>query len=170
MIAQSGLSPSGSSLILSLALAASITGCVGTRVEYFTEDSYPARESAEPVIWLAELPAHPYLELARITVTSANAGEASLRQSLMDRARRLGADAVIPEPFMLVETPAPTPYYEPGIFGPMGAAFNLYGYGWYTPFTSNPYILVQGAVDQPRRDRYVSGIAIRYTSGTDAGS
>lgn len=171
MPTQSGLSTSfTSSLLLSLALAVSLTGCVGSRVEYFTEDSYPPRQHAKPVTWLTELPTHPYLELARITVSSANAGEASLRRSLMDRARRLGADAVIPEPLILVESPAPTPYYEPGILGPMGAAFNLYGYGWYTPYTSNPYILVQGAVDQPRKDRYVSGIAIRYMGSSDSES
>jgi hypothetical protein len=58
---------------------------------------------------------------------------------------------------------APTPYYEPGVLGPMGVSFGLYGYGWYAPYSSNPYILVQGAVDQPRIDTYISGVAIRYS-------
>lgn len=169
MAAQSGLSAGFfSRLLVSLALAVLVAGCAGTRVEYFTDDTFPIREQAGPVEWLSEFPTHPYLELARITVSSANLGEESLRQSLLDRARRLGADAVIPEPLVLVESAAPTPYYERSLFGPMGAAFGLYGYGWYTPYSSNPYILVQGAVDQPRVDRYVSGIAIRYTGESDA--
>lgn len=142
-----------------------LAGCMGTRVEYFTEERYPAKASAQ---WLLEPPSLPYLELARITVHSANASEHTLRRSVLERAGRLGADAVVLEPLFVVASPAPTPYYEPGLLGPMGAAFNLYGYGWYTPYSSNPYILVQGAVDQPRIDRYVSGIAIRYETSSRA--
>lgn len=153
-------------LALTVACSLLVGGCVGTRVEYFTDASYPT-QPPNSVQWLSDVPGRPYLELARITVTSANASEATLRQSLLDRARHLGADAVIPEPLLVVSSPAPTPYYEPGLFGPMGAAFNLYGYGWYTPFTSNPYLFVQGAVDQPRIDRYVSGVAIRYEATPD---
>lgn len=151
-----------SGLVVSLALAAVMSGCVGTRVEYFTEDMYPTRGQAEAIQWLAEAPAFPYLELARITVMSTNFGEETLRHSLLDRARRLGADAVIPEMPVVVASAGPTPYFEPGILGPSGASFGLYGYGWYSPYSSNPYILVQGAVDQPRRERYLSAIAIRY--------
>jgi hypothetical protein len=146
----------------SIACGLLMAGCVGSRVEYFTDERYPARAQEEPVEWLSELPGRPYLELARITVSSANFSEATLLQSLLERAGRLGADAVVLEPLVVGVSPAPTPYYERSLFGPMGAAFNLYGYGWYTPFTSNPYLFVQGAVDQHRVDRYVSGLAIRY--------
>ena len=145
-----------------LLLALMVFGCVGTRVEYFTDETYPARDQVGVVAWLAEAPAFPYLELARITVKSTNAGEESLRRSLSERARQLGADAVIPETPVVVASAGPMPYYEPGILGPSGAAFGLYGYGWYSPYSSNPYILIQGAVDQPRMERYLSAIAIRY--------
>lgn len=151
-----------SSSLLFVVCGLLVASCVGTRVEYFTEETYPARAQEKPVEWLAELPSSRYLELARITVSSANFSETTLRQSVLERAGHLGADAVIPETPIVITSPAPTPYYEPGLFGPMGAAFNLYGYGWYTPYTSNPYLFVQGAVDQPRVDRSVSGIAIRY--------
>ena len=67
---------------------------------------------------------------------------------------------------MVVRSQVGSPYYEPGLFGPAGAAFSFYGYGWYTPFTSNPYLLTQGATDQPRIDHYVSAIAIRYEQET----
>ena len=60
-----------------------------------------------------------------------------------------------------------SPYFEPGLLGPSGAAFGLYGYGWYTPYSSNPYILTQGATDQPRIDHVLSGIAIRYHQDSD---
>jgi hypothetical protein len=150
-----------------LALTTMMFGCVGTRVEYFTDETYPARSQVKAIEWLAEAPTFPYLELARITVRSTNAGEEKLRHSLLDRARRLGADAVIPETPVVVASAGPTPYYEPGILGPSGAAFGLYGYGWYSPYSSNPYILVQGAVDQPRTERYLSAIAIRYQDKAD---
>jgi hypothetical protein len=95
-------------------------------------------------------------------VGSTSAGSDGLRQALLDRARRLGADAVIAETTVVVASAAPTPYYEPGVLGPKGASFGLYGYGWYSPYSSNPYILTQGATDQPRIDEYVSAVAIRY--------
>lgn len=55
-----------------------------------------------------------------------------------------------------------SPYYEPGLLGTAGAAFGLYRYGGYTPYSSNPYILTQGATDQPRIAHALSGIAIRF--------
>ena len=138
-----------------------LAGCA-TRVEYFTENTYPPRASAAPVDWLDSDAVRPHIELARITLGSANLSEESLRRKLLERARALGADAVISEVPVTVIKTAGSPYYEPGLFGPAGAAFDLYGYGWYSPFTSNPYILTQGATDQPHIDHYISGIAIRY--------
>lgn len=168
MVASSRIiSLSFSHLCASIALALLVGGCVGTRVEYFTEETYPVREPQESVEWLSAPPIEQYLALARITVTSANAGDETLRASLLDRARSIGADAIIVERPMVTVSQAPTPYYEQGILGPKGAAFGLYGYGWYTPYSSNPYILVQGAVDQPRMDRYVSVIAIKYDRRRD---
>jgi hypothetical protein len=86
----------------------------------------------------------------------------TLRQTMLDRARALGADAIIPDVPMVVRSQPGSPYYEPGLLGPAGAAFGLYGYGWYTPFSSNPYILTQGATDQPRIEHALSGVAIRF--------
>ena len=153
-----------SRLIVLCMLSVLVAGCVNTRVEYYTDDAYPSRTQAEPVEWLSDLPTRPYHEVARVTVTSTNIGEAGLRQSLLDRAGKLGADAIIPERPIVIMSPAPTPFYERGILGPMGVAFGWYGYGWYTPYSSNPYILVQGAVDQPRIERSLSGIVIKYDS------
>ena len=147
--------------VLFLAMGTLLIGCA-TRVEYFTDTIYPPRDTAGQVEWLANEPTRPYIELARIVVSSANLSMESLRRNLLDRARRLGADAVVGEVPMVVRSQVGSPYYEPGLFSPAGAAFNLYGYGWYTPFTSNPYLLTQGATDQSRIDHYVSAIAIRY--------
>jgi hypothetical protein len=74
----------------------------------------------------------------------------------------LGADAIVPDVSMGVTAQPGNPYYEPGLLGPAGAAFGLYGYGWYTPYSSNPYILTQVATDQPRIEHVLSGIAIRF--------
>ena len=148
--------------ILTLAVTAFLTGCVGTRIEYFTDTTYPPRSTAAPVDWLTAEPARPHVEVARITVRSSNYSVETLRQTMLDRARALGADAIVPDVPVVVMSRPGSPYYEPGLLGPAGAAFGLYGYGWYTPYSSNPYILTQGATDQPRIEHALSGIAIRF--------
>ena len=149
-------------ILLILAVSAFLTGCVGTRVEYFTDTTYPPRRTAAPVEWLTAEPARPHLEVARITVRSSNYSVETLRHTMLERARALGADAIVPDVPMVVMSQPGSPYYEPGLLGPAGAAFGLYGYGWYTPYSSNPYILTQGATDQPRIEHALSGIAIRF--------
>lgn len=148
--------------ILTLAVTAFLTGCVGTRVEYLTDSTYQPRSTAAPVVWLTAEPERTHLEVARITVRSSNYSLETLRQTMLERARALGADAIVPYVPVTVMSQPGSPYYEPGLLGPAGAAFGLYGYGWYTPYSSNPYILTQGATDQPRIEQTLSGIAIRY--------
>lgn len=148
--------------ILTLVVMASLAGCVGTSIEYFTDTSYQPRPTAAPVDWLTAEPRQAHIEVARITVRSSNYSLETLRQTMLDRARALGADAIVPDvPVVLLSQPG-SPYYESGLLSPAGAAFGLYGYGWYTPYSSNPYILTQGATDQPRIEQTLSGIAIRY--------
>ncbi len=154
-------------------VGAMLIGC-STRVEYLTHEVFPARDKQTPVEWLLVAPSQPHLELARITMSHALVTEERLRQMMVERARALGADAVVDDGTTIDVTPAasayyePTllgsesPYYEAGLLGPKGAAFGLYGYGWYSPFSSNPFILSQGATDQPKLGKSLSGVAIRY--------
>ena len=149
-------------ILLTLAVSVLLSGCVGTRTEYLTDTTYSPRRAATPVEWLTAQPVRPHVEVARITVRSANYSVETLQRTMLDRARALGADAIVPEVSMVVKSQPGSPYYEPGLLGPAGAAFGLYGYGWYTPYSSNPYILTQGATDQPRIEHVLSGIAIRF--------
>jgi hypothetical protein len=147
-------------------LSALLIGCatgVEHSVEYLTDDTYPPRGQGVEVEWLDAKPSRPHIELARIVVNSVSANFDTLKKDLLDRARSLGADAVIVQVPAEVRSKAGSPNFEAGQFGPKGADFDLYGYGWYSPNTSNPYILTQGATDQPRVDRYLTGLAIRYT-------
>ena len=148
--------------ILTLAVTAFLTGCVGTRIEYFTDTAYPSREAAAPVDWLTAEPAQAHVDVARITVRSANYSRETLRHTMLARARALGADAIIPDVPLVVQSQTGSPYFEPGVLGPAGVSFQLYGYGWYTPYSSNPYLLTQGMTDQPRVEHVLSGIAIRF--------
>jgi len=148
--------------ILTLAVSVFLSGCVGTSTEYFTDTTYSPRSASASVEWLTAEPARPHVEVARITVRSSNYSMESLRQTMLDRARALGADAIVPGVPMIVKSQPGSPYYEPGLLGPAGAAFSLYGYGWYTPYSSNPYLLTQGATDQPRIEHVLSGVAIRF--------
>ena len=150
-----------------LFLTVLLNGCASTRVEYFVDPPYPAHDPKSHVEWLSTVPSQAHIELARITVGSANLGEDTLRQKIIDRARSLGADAVVAERSAIVNSLPNPPFYERSLFGPTGAAVGLYGYGWYTPYTSNPFLLTQGATDIPRTDRYLSGLAIRYGQGHD---
>ena len=149
-------------IILALAVSAFLMGCVGTRTEYFTDTTYSPRRTVAPVEWLMAQPVRPHVEVARITVRSSIYSVETLRHTLLDRALALGADAIIPDVSLVVKSQLGSPYYEPGLLGPAGAAFGLYGYGWYTPYSSNPYILTQGGTDQLRIEHALSGIAIRF--------
>ena len=122
---------------------------LSTRVEYFVDPPYPAHGPISQVEWLSTEPSRAHIELARITVGSANLGEDTVRQKIIDRARSLGADAIVAEGVPLGHSLPDPPFYERSLFGLMGAAFSLYGYGWYTPYTSNPFLLTQGATDIP---------------------
>lgn len=145
-----------------LSLTVLAMGCAGIRVEHLTDEAYVPRHAASQIEWLDQEPAQAHIEVARIVVRSANLSDESLRAALQDHAHALGADALVSEVPIKMFTPVASPYYEPGLLGPSGAAFSLFGYGWYTPYTSNPYILTQGATDQPRIDHVLSAIAIRY--------
>lgn len=145
----------------SIVIAALLVGC-SSRVEYLTDLTYPPRENDAPVEWLSAPPTQPHIELAMITMSSAIVSENRLQRRLLDHARSLGADAVVEQLPAMVTLLAPSPYYEHTLLGPMGAAFGLYGYGWYTPYASNPFLLTQGATDQPIVKKYLSALAIRY--------
>ncbi len=149
-----------SALIPSLALF--LVACVSTRIEYFTDQPYPAREKDTTVEWLLAEPGQPHIELARISVSSTMYSSETLRKKILERAGSLGADAVVDEGAVAVYAMMASPYYEATLLGPKGAAFGLYGYGWFTPYSSNPFLLTQGAVDQPRAEKHLSGVAIRY--------
>ncbi|WP_455379397.1 hypothetical protein [Petrachloros mirabilis] len=145
-----------------------LTGCASTRVEYFVDPPYPAQSPSHQIEWLSTEPNRPHVDLARLILGSANLSEESLRQKIIERARALGADAVVTEGTASVASLPNPPYYEPSLLGPIGAGFGLYGYGWYTPYSSNPYLLTQGATDVPRVDRYLTGLAIRYRMDQDS--
>lgn len=149
-----------SAVIFSISLL--VTGCAGVRVEHLTDETYVPQRALSQIEWLNQEPTRPHFELARIFVSSANLSHESLRHALLVQAHSLGADALVAEVPMTMLSNVGSPYYEPGLLGPSGAAFGLYGYGWYTPYSSNPYILTQGATDQPRIDHVLSAIAIRY--------
>lgn len=145
-----------------------MVGCAGVRVEHLTDETCGPRRTVSQIEWLTQVPARPYFELARIVVRSANLSPESLRHALLVQAHSLGADALLGEVPVTIMSNAGSPYFEPGLLGPAGAAFGLYGYGWYTPYASNPYLLTQGATDQPRIDHALSAIAIRYTQDSNS--
>lgn len=98
--------------ILSLTLSASLTGCAGTRIEYLTDTAYPSRDSALPIEWLAGEPTGARVDIARMTGRSSNYSLETLRHTMLDRARALGADAIVPEVPTIVGSGPGGLYYE----------------------------------------------------------
>jgi hypothetical protein len=103
--------------ILTLVLIASVTGCVGTRIEYFTDTTYPPRSTAAPVEWLTAEPARPHVEVARITVRSSNYSVETLQRTMLNRARALGADAIVPDVPVVVKSQSASPYTRRACWG-----------------------------------------------------
>lgn len=80
------------------------------------------------------------MEAARIIVRNSNYSVETLQHTMLDRARAMGADAIVPDVPMVVKSQMESPYCEPDLPGSAGAAFGLYGCGWYKPSSSNPCI------------------------------
>jgi hypothetical protein len=79
-------------LVLSLALSA----CAApVDVIPFTTETFPSKPSGDQVAVLYEKPARPYIEIAQLDVHSDMLGFERLQREILDRAAKLGADAVI---------------------------------------------------------------------------
>ncbi len=138
-----------------------LTACVSVRVEPLTHESYPPRVSGEPVQWLETEPNAPYVELARIIATSQNADEDRLRDKILARASKMGADAVVLGKSDVLESMGPSHLYE-STMGPGSSNVGLYGGGWWNYY--DPWSFVQSTADETEWTQYLSGTAIRYVN------
>lgn len=146
------------------------SSCVSLQVEPLTEQRFQPRAHLTQVEALTAEPARPYVKLARITATSDNASEDTLRDRILARARQLGADAVILGKADVLESMGPSPAYQ----STMNTAFaqstvSPWGsWGWWTPFYLDAWSFAQGGADQTEFTIYLSGVAIRY-EGAETG-
>lgn len=144
-----------------------LTACVSVQVHPLTQQSYPPRPGGGPMALLQEEPARPHIKLAKIIATSRNASEETLRDRILERARGLGADAVVLSKIDTFESMGPGPLYE-STLGPAGTYYSPFWGDWWSPFYLDPWSFVQGAADQRQLMMYVSGLAIRYEQGKTA--
>ena len=149
-----------------------LVSCVSVQVEPLTRESYPPRTgSVSSVIVLSKEPAQFYVKLARIIATSQSADKDRLQDRILDRAKGLGADAVILGKVDVLESLGPSPLYE-STLSPAGAGYSSYAWGpwgWWDPFYLDPWSYVQGAADQREWTTYLSGIAIRHEQSERTG-
>lgn len=154
---------------LTTVLTASVlVACVSLDVQPLTSRAYPERPGDAPVAVLAEDPPRAHVKLARLTATSGTTDEDALREKILKAAHDLGADAVVLGKVDVRESFARGPMWQStmgsevsyGIFGGPGAG---------TPFTFDPWTYEQSEVDTREYTMYLSGVAIRYTNGRDAG-
>ena len=86
--------------------------CVSVQVEPLTQQPYPARASTKSVELLQAEPPRPHVKLARIIATSRSASEETLRDRILGRAWKLGADAVILGQADVIKSMGPSPLYQ----------------------------------------------------------
>ena len=78
--------------VLCLALS---SACVSVQVDPLTTKAFEPRPSAEALTTLQREPNHGHVQIARIVATSEYASEETLRDRILERAKELGADAVV---------------------------------------------------------------------------
>jgi hypothetical protein len=113
-------------------------------------------------------PARPHVKLARIVATSEYATEETLREKILERARLLGADAVILGQADVIQAMGGGSGYQDTMAAVHPGGTPLFG-GWGSPFYMDPWTYAQGASDHVERVLYLSGVAIRYTDPTTPG-
>jgi hypothetical protein len=146
-----------------------LAGCgVHVRVEPLSSHRYPEQPRGYKVEALDAEPARPHLKLARVIATSEYGDEDDLDATILDSARRLGADAVVMGRMDVLEGQNISQSYESTndadqnntIFGGAGSGI---------PYFFDPWTTVQGA-DRVDYVNYKSGLAIRYLPGAAGGS
>lgn len=81
-------------VLAQVVLSVGVAACATVETVRFTGEHYPAKSSADEVQALPDPPSRPYQAMAELRLSEADSTHA-LRQKILERAARLGADAVI---------------------------------------------------------------------------
>lgn len=145
-----------------------LVGCVSVQVEPLVLDAYPPRADGRPPASLDAEPVQPHLKLARVIALSEYTDEDGLRDTILSRAKILGADAVVfGRADVLESTGLGQTYQSTNARGVSSSLFG--GMGGGMPFFFDPWTYVQAPTDRVEYTLYLSGVAIRYPDAVSAG-
>lgn len=152
--------------VLCLALS---SACVSVQVDPLTTKAFEPRRGADAVTTLQREPNHGHVQIARIVAMSEYASEETLRDRILDRAKELGADAVVlgDADVRRLSDRGPTFQSTMGTAVPGGVSSNSYRSGYWNPFRMDAWSFTQGAGGGQGWMLHMSGLAIRYLSAEE---
>ncbi|MGC3975271.1 MAG: hypothetical protein QM771_12940 [Nitrospira sp.] len=153
--------------LLCLALT---SACVSVKVDPLTSKAFEPRPGVEAVTTLQREPNHGHVQIARIVATSEYASEETLRDRILERAKELGADAVVlgDADVRRLSDRGPTFQSTMGTAVPGGISTNnSYRSGYWNPFRMDAWSFTQGAGGGQGWMLHMSGLAIRYLSAEE---
>lgn len=150
-------------VVLCVALS---SACVSVQVDPLTTKAFEPRPGTEAVSTLQREPNHGHVQIARIVATSEYASEETLRDRILERAKELGADAVVlgDADVRRLSDRGPTFQSTMGTGVPGGVSSNSYRSGYWNPFRMDAWSFTQGAGGGQGWMLHMSGLAIRYLS------
>ncbi len=145
------------------------SACVSVQVDPLTTKEFEPRAGAEGVTTLQREPNHGHVQIARIVATSEYASEDTLRDRILERAKELGADAVVlgDADVRRLSDRGPTFQSTMGTAIPGGVSSNSYRGGYWNPFRMDAWSFTQGAGGGQGWMLHMSGLAIRYVSAEE---
>ncbi|MBX3370065.1 MAG: hypothetical protein KF793_06700 [Nitrospira sp.] len=146
-----------------------LSACVSVQVDPLTTKAFEPRASAEGVTTLQREPNHGHVQIARIVATSEYASEDTLRDRILERAKELGADAVVlgEADVRRLSDRGPTFQSTMGTAVPGGVSSSSYRSGYWNPFRMDAWSFTQGAGGGQGWMLHMSGLAIRYLSAEE---
>ena len=153
--------------VLCLALS---SACVSVQVDPLTTKAFEPRPDAEALTTLQREPNHGHVQIARIVATSEYASEETLRDRILERAKELGADAVVlgDADVRRLSDRGPTFQSTMGTAVPGGVSTSSsYRSGYWNPFRMDAWSFTQGAGGGQGWMLHMSGLAIRYLSAEE---
>ena len=140
---------------------------VSVQVELLTRESSPSQTGGRSSrVVPPRSPAQPFVTLARIVATSQSASESRIQDRILDRARRLGVDAVILGKVDVLESMEPSPRYEstvnPAGFGHQSSMWGRGDGG--IPFIRIPGVTSKGLRIRGKRDCICPALRVSTSS------
>jgi hypothetical protein len=145
------------------------SACVSVQVDPLTTKAFEPRPGGEGVTQLHREPNHGHVQIARIVATSEYASEETLRDRILERAKELGADAVVlgDADVRRLSDRGPTFQSTMGTGVPGATSTNSYRNGYWNPFRMDAWSFAQGAGGGQGWMLHMSGLAIRYVTAEE---